>query len=62
MSIPGFTAEASVYTSGEVYQGEGTRVPGTRQAGVVPQCCELVCGIFNGKYRCHLYCHPGLCQ
>ncbi|GEM_PF-5179478 len=37
MSIPGFTAEVSMYTSAELYQGAGVQPHGAPQTGVVPQ-------------------------
>jgi hypothetical protein len=52
MSIPGFTAEASLHTLGEPYRGTGAQPHGAQQTGVVPQCqricdwqgCYIVCG------------------
>ena len=62
MTIPGFTAEASLHTLGEPYQGTGVQPHSTPQTRVVPQCCETDCFPFHGIEKCVTHCYPGLCQ
>jgi hypothetical protein len=56
MNMPGFTAEASVYKSGETYQAAATQIPDSRGTGVVPQFCIWLC---NYMGRCALQCFFG---
>jgi hypothetical protein len=42
MNLPGFTAEASLYRTGERYKLEGVGANGARTQAVIPQICFTV--------------------
>jgi hypothetical protein len=56
MTLPGFTAEASLSRTAERYRLRGTSNPGATRERVVPQACA--CGWVSGwGWVC--YCAPG---
>lgn len=60
MSMPGFTAEASLHTLDAPYRGTGGRLHGEPQTGVVPQAwvCRMVCDPNGGN--CDWICGLGV--
>jgi hypothetical protein len=63
MRIPGFTADASLYTATVIFNDLVAEPDRLLRGQVLPQCCEVDCEEFpNGRYRCFHHCYPGLCQ
>jgi hypothetical protein len=58
MSMPGFTAEASLHAGAEVYQTGSVQPRGTPQTGVVAQwcACEVNC---DAQGNCGRTCYCG---
>ena len=58
MSMPGFSAEASLFTAGEGYRDVANELEGAALTRVLPQSCSITCDDATGYWGCKVTCGP----
>ena len=56
MSMPVFSAEASLFTAGDCYRDAADELEGVAQ--VLPQSCSITCDDATGYWGCKVNCGP----